>query len=408
MKTKQSFAEQITCYKAFLLGDYKPATIEKYSKAVLQYLEWKNASTSNQAKSKSSSIMEYLNPHFSISCRYKDLKSVRAALHLYYYHITGTEFQPSQDSKLNESIVNEVSEYEAYLSEVVGLAEATKIAHRQYLTRFLQYVFPNQKIEDPILTAATVQSFIATELRHLKPASKQRVIGIIRSYIRYLQFKGTKLDSGLLALPLHAPVWKLSRVPKTFEKEDIDNILSSYDLNSPAGIRDYTIALCFTELGLRASEVASIALDDFNWHEGKILIKKTKTRMERELPLPKKVGQAIVQYLQNARPATSKRTLFVRFSHHCGDAMGREQIRGTIRRAYARVGISPAITGTHILRHSKAKSMYEHGSSLKMIADILGHQSIDTTVIYTKVGRSALHCVTCPWPEASKPEVIKS
>jgi site-specific recombinase XerD len=208
----------------------------------------------------------------------------------------------------------------------------------------------------------------------------------------------------LLVVPLRTPVWNLSNVPKTFEKEDINNFLSSYDLTSLVGIRDYAIALCFTELGLRTSEVASLILDDFNWHEGKLLVKKTKTHKERELPLPNKVGQAIVKYLQISRPKTSSRTLFVRFSHRCGEPMGREQIRGTVRRAYARAGISSSITGTHIIRHSKAKHLYEEGSSLKIIADILGHESIDTTVIYTKVGRSALQCVICPWPELIRSE----
>lgn len=186
-------------------------------------------------------------------------------------------------------------------------------------------------------------------------------------------------------------MWKLSNVPKTFDTEDIDKILTSYNRNTLVGIRDYAIALCFTELGLRASEVANITLDDFNWRKGTIQIKKTKTHLERELPLPKNVGEAIVKYLKSVDTERSGRILFVRFSHYCGDAMGREQIRGTIRRAYAQSGIPSTITGTHILRHSKAKSMYENGSSLKIIADILGHRSIDTTVIYTKIGRSELH-----------------
>jgi site-specific recombinase XerD len=209
----------------------------------------------------------------------------------------------------------------------------------------------------------------------------------------------------LLALPLNAPVWRLSCVPETFTKEDIDNIHASYDSNTLVGIRDFAIALCFTEFGLRVSEVAQITLDDFNWREGKIRIKKTKTHMERELPLSNKLGEAIVKYLKLSRPETAERILFVRFSHTCGHAMGSEQIRGTIRRAYGRVGISPTITGTHILRHSKAKSLYESGSSLKTIADILGHESIDTTVIYTKVGRSALQDVTCSWPFEMASEV---
>src|SRR6476646_8147428 len=138
---------------------------------------------------------------------------------------------------------------------------------------------------------------MVTEMNHLTPSSKQRVVGILRSYVRYLQFKGVTINSALLKLPLQAPVWRLARVPKTFQQEDIEHILASYDLNTRVGIRDFAIAVCFTELGLRVSEVANLSLDDLNWREGKIRLKKTKTRMERELPLPARVGEAIVRYL---------------------------------------------------------------------------------------------------------------
>lgn len=107
-------------------------------------------------------------------------------------------------------------------------------------------------------------------------------------------------------------------MPKTFTEEEIERIHASYDLNTPTGIRDYAIALCFTELGLRVSEVANLSLDDFNWREGKVNVKRNKTHMERELPLSQKAGEAIFKYLKSSRPETNDRTLFVRFSHRCG------------------------------------------------------------------------------------------
>lgn len=394
LNTNQLF-EEVANYNDFLMRDYKPTTISKYSKALFQFLEWRNNKTSNQRELKSS-IMDYLNPQNNF-CK-TNFKNVRAALHLYYYFITGTTIQSSQ-TILSESIELEVTDYITYLSKVVGLTDATQISHKSYLKRLFYYLSPNQRFDTSVITVDSVQNFFSIELKHLKPSSKKRVIGILRRYLRYLQFKGFEIDSRLFILPLRAPVWKLSNVPKTFEKEDIHKLLSSYDLTSLVGIRDYAIALCFTELGLRTSEVASLILDDFNWHEGKLLVKKTKTHKDRELPLSNKIGKAIVRYLQISRSKTSSRTLFVRFSHQCGEPMGREQIRGTVRRAYARAGISSSITGTHIIRHSKAKHLYEEGSSLKIIADILGHESIDATVIYIKVGRSALQCVICPWPE---------
>jgi site-specific recombinase XerD len=275
------------------------------------------------------------------------------------------------------------------------------LSHEQYLKRFLYYIPSIQQTTEASISIDAIQNFIVIELIHLKPSSKKRVIGILRSYMRYLQFKGVSLEIGLLSLPLRTPVWRYSNVPKTLDIDEIASMLASYNLKTAVGLRDYAIALSFTELGLRAMEVASLTLEDINWREGKILIRKTKTHSERELPLSTKIGEAIFQYLKNSRPKIAERTLFVRFSHKCGEAMGREQIRGTIRRAYARAGISSEITGTHILRHSKAKILYESGSSLKIIADVLGHESIDTTVIYTKVGLSALQSVTSTWPDKS-------
>lgn len=398
METKQSFPGSIEDYQSFMMEDYRPSTIARYSKIVRHFLEWQNTCDDQQFTSMESAMREYVNPHSFINHRRKDMKSVAAAIRLYYYFLTHEKLY-SLSRAQNKSIECHVDKYVAYLAQVAGFTEASMVSRRNYVTRFLYYVFEEREIDPSALSVETVQNFLATELQHLCPASKQSVIGIIRNYFRYLQFTGVEVDAGLLTLPLSAPVWRLSSVPETVDLDEIDRIHASYDRNTVVGIRDYAIVMCFTELGLRAMEVANIKLDDVIWREGTILIRNTKTYQDRALPLSQRVGEALVEYVTKARPETSDRTLFVRFSHHRGEAMGREQIRGTIRRAYARAGMPSTMTGTHILRHSKAKELYQKGSSLKIIADILGHSSIDTTVIYTKVDRNALQCVTCPWPE---------
>lgn len=394
----QSRREEITWYKRILAKDYRPPTIRSYSKILERFLEWKQANDPKSELSLEVSLLAYIDPNNAIANRIKDLKSIRAAIHLYYRHLTGTPLRFVQEQANNPFVETELDAYVDYLREVSGYADATLFSHRSYLSRLLYSLFPGQAVEHSMISAVVVRNFMATEMKCLRPSSKKRVLGILRSYIRYLQFKGIPVNSALLELPLQAPVWRLSHIPETLQQEQIANILASYDQTTKTGIRDFAIAVCFTELGLRASEVANLSLGDLNWREGKIRIKQTKTRVERELPLPRRVGEAIIRYLQESRPKTDERTVFVRFSHHCGEAMGREQIRGTMRRAYARVGISPSVTGTHILRHSKAKIMYESGSSLKMIADVLGHESMDTTKIYTKVSYSALHAVVGSWP----------
>jgi len=152
------------------------------------------------------------------------------------------------------------------------------------------------------------------------------------------------------------------------------------------------------DLGLRCSEVANLTLDDFDWSQGIIIIRKTKTHSERSLPLHKTTGEAIQAYLMHSRPITMERILFVRFKNVKGFSMGTSQIRGTVRIAAVKAGLEN-FTGTHMLRYSAAKEMICNGVDLKTIADVLGHESIETTSIYTKLDFTQLKDVAGVWPE---------
>ena len=81
--------------------------------------------------------------------------------------------------------------------------------------------------------------------------------------------------------------------------------------------------------------------------------------------------------------------------------MGASQIRGVVRRAYDKTGAQIHSTGTHILRRTAASKLYNAGNSLKMTADILGHESLDSTVRYVKTDMAGLRGVAGPWPQAA-------
>jgi site-specific recombinase XerD len=385
-----------------LTEEYRPATVRRYGEIVQRFQTWAMEHNTEQTLSVDTFISEYLNPDDVVADRPGDYKNVRAALHAYRRYLikVGHSLPPHAEYDPLEWVIDN---YTVYLAETAGLAAATRLTHQQYLRRFLRMAWREQHSIDPsiILSVSNVQHFLVDELKHLRPCSKKRIAGVIRSFVRYVMLQGVTIDTGLLSLPLTSPVWKLSHIPKTLPSDDIQGILSSYDRATDKGCRDYAIAVCLIDLGLRTVEVAQLRLDDFRWHEGIISIRKTKTHLERELPLPRRVGEAVVQYLKQSRPATAERTLFVRFARRSGAPMGVGQIRGTVRRAYARAGLPSSITSIHILRHTKAAALYEQGSSLKMIADVLGHTSIDTTVIYTKVGGASLHKVMGQWPTLS-------
>lgn len=111
------------------------------------------------------------------------------------------------------------------------------------------------------------------------------------------------------------------------------------------------------------------------------------------------IGCAIAEYLRRGRPVTACRHVFVRHTVPAGTALSRHLICAVIRRAFARVEGCSHWAGTHVLRHTAATRLHRHGASLKEVADLLGHLSLDTTVIYTKVDLPALAAVALPWPE---------
>ncbi len=113
----------------------------------------------------------------------------------------------------------------------------------------------------------------------------------------------------------------------------------------------------------------------------------------------KTLVKPLVAYLRNGRPQTQERRIFVRHCKPIGDVLSGSAIGAIIRRGFQRASIKISSSGTHILRHTVATHMIQQGISIKEVADILRHQSIDTTAIYAKVNLPMLFEVALPWPE---------
>lgn len=159
------------------------------------------------------------------------------------------------------------------------------------------------------------------------------------------------------------------------------------------------MAVCQLELGLRACEVARLKLDDLDWAGGVLHIRHTKSRRERDLPLTTIVGRALSVYLRKGRPRSTAREVFVRHSLPIGRALKSETVRSAMREAYSRAGMERLWAGTHVLRRTFATRLHQRGVGLKSIADLLGHQSPDTTTAYTRINLQQLRQVSLPWPK---------
>jgi site-specific recombinase XerD len=322
-------------------------------------------------------------------------------MHTFYRFTTGLDFKERLRSPQgNESIETEINKFRNYLLQVRKLSINTANASCSTVKNFLYILFPEKKrwtLEE--LDFQHVQQYLNENIRHIRPSSKKTMITRLRAYFCFLEFAYDTKPSELLSLPAGMPVWKLSGIPKYLTDDEIALLLSVYDRNVPVGIRDYAIARCFTDLALRCSEIANISLPDINWRDGSICIRSTKTHSERTLPLFQETGQAIEEYLTRTRSLSKERTLFIRFRHEEGQVMGVSQIRGTVRRAAVRAGLEN-FKGTHMFRHKAGKDMIMSGVGIKSIADVLGHESIETAIIYTKVNCTDLYEVAGNWPEA--------
>jgi integrase len=150
--------------------------------------------------------------------------------------------------------------------------------------------------------------------------------------------------------------------------------------------------------GMRAGQLCALCLDDINWRRQVLRVPGAKGGRDVLLPLLPTVGEAIVDYLRNGRPAGWPfRQLFLRIRPPIGP-LGRNLVN--IIKPYARkAGVQLPSFGSHAWRHACATRMLTKGQSLKTIRHILGHRSIETTFIYTKVDVDALRQAALEWPE---------
>jgi len=145
-----------------------------------------------------------------------------------------------------------------------------------------------------------------------------------------------------------------------------------------------------------AAKIAKLLIDDIDWREGTVILKGTKSRRQDILPLPIVTGHALADYLQHERPATASRVLFVRRRDSRDIPITTAAVQKVIHHACRRAGLPDS--GAHVLRHTLACRLVENGSSLKEVADVLRHRSLETTRVYAKLDTPNLAEVALPWP----------
>jgi integrase len=235
------------------------------------------------------------------------------------------------------------------------------------------------------LDGAVIGTFVAT-LAGYQSKTVEHKLCAVRSLLRFAA--GDELiDEAVLATVPAVRSSRQARIPSVWDSAEVTKIIEAIDRANPSGKRDYAIILLICRLGLRGVDVKGLRLADLDWSANRISVVQAKTGRRVQLPLLKDVGWAIIDYVRDGRPASDCPEVFLRHTAPIGPFSDQDHLHQILvkhaRLAHVRLG-EERRHGMHSLRHTLATRLMEDGTPIEQIADILGHQSVQSTGVYLK------------------------
>ena len=325
----------------------------------------------------------------------------RTALHQFVRYLRRAEAVPPRHSEpsLGDMLIGR---YVDYLRGQQGLSPYSVAVYSPFIRGFVV----GQRLPEHAATldASAVHRYLLDHGRSRSASFVRLLAAALRSFLRFCFVDGTTTaDLSMAVLPVRR--WQLAAIPPFLTAEKVEHVLTvaAAERSTPRGCRAFAILLLLARLGLRASEVLALELDDIRWDVGEIVV-RGKGRLHDRLPLLEDVGEAMALYLRDARGPSRSRRVFLR---HYAPRVGLSQpstVAKIAREALQCAGLLPrGRVGGHIFRHSLATRMIQHGASLAEISQVLRHRSTITTQLYAKVEFEGLRDVALPWPTAEVP-----
>ncbi|MBB3192605.1 site-specific integrase [Halomonas cerina] len=375
------------------------STTKAYRSAVVHFLQWRRTVPVLRDSLCAETVRAFLDEHLpTCHCAppvVRSRKTVQAALNQ-LLAMSGHVRVIQHAVPLPTAIETSVVAFDAYLRDVCGLAVQTRRSRCREVRRFLTDLLGTGPLIVDHITPTVLIDYVTDRACGARGLTATALVGALRGYLRFLRFSGVLVDNFGDTIPSPAH-WSLAALPPALGDEELARFWAAFDRTTAIGKRDYAMARCLADMALRCHEVAQLNLEAINWRGGFLTLTHNKGRRVDRLPLPASTGDSLVDYLRHGRPASSSRALFVYHRAPLGQAVAVTTVRGAVRRAFQRAELP--WSGPHVLRHTAARRMLQGGCSIKEIADVLRHRSIDTTAIYTKVDLPQLTGVAQPWPE---------
>lgn len=231
--------------------------------------------------------------------------------------------------------------------------------------------------------------------RARKPRSVARSLAAVRGLHRFrVDELGAKVDPTADVGAPHLP----QSIPKALTEEEVSGLLAAVTNDTPSALRDRAILEVLYGTGVRISELVGLSIGDMDLDSSTIRV-LGKGSKERIVPLGRFAGAALVEWLGTAgRPRLEPKRWARRgdaeavFLNTRGGRLSRAGAWGVVRRYGDRVGLGSRLT-PHVLRHSCATHMLDRGADIRVVQELLGHASVATTQVYTKVSNERLRAV---------------
>ncbi|CAM1333268.1 tyrosine recombinase [Tenacibaculum aestuariivivum] len=281
-----------------------------------------------------------------------------------------------------------ITDYTSYLKIERGLSKNSVDSYTRDIKKLVAFTNTlTPKIAPLHISTSVVKQFIYNSSKTLNPRSQARLISGIRSFFDYLIFEDYRKDNptDLIESPNI-----LRKLPDTLEKEEIDALINAIDLSHPQGERNKTIIETIFSCGLRVSELINLQLSDLFFDDGyiRVLGKGNKFRF---VPIHSTTIAYINFYITTIRSKIKpkEKEEDIVFLNRRGKRLTRQMIFIILKNLAIKTNLKKSI-GPHTLRHSFATYLLKHGADLRVIQQLLGHESITTTEIYVHLDTSYL------------------
>lgn len=335
-----------------------------------------------------------------LACPSRRRYNHRTALQQFVEHLRIVEVVPPRRLAPSPAEVL-LQRYLAHLRDSKGLSPHSIDVYSPFARAFVVA----QRLPDnaAAVDAVAVRCHVLDHALNRSVSFVRLLAAALRSFLRFCFLDGTtKTDLSTSVPPVRR--WQLAPVPPFLTAEEVERVIAAADRSTTRGCRAFAILLLLARLGLRASEIIALELDDIRWEAGEIVV-RGKGRLHDRLPLLADVGEALALYLSTARGPSTSRCVFLRRKAPRAGLLQPAAVSKIAREALQRAGLlASGRVGAHIFRHSLATRMIRCGASLAEISQVLRHRSTITTQIYTKVEFEGLRGVARPWPSA---EVVR-